>query len=87
MHYNFPPDIEGLVREQMALGGYQTEDEVLRDALGALRHFAPAREAAEAEFRDAVEAVKEGIADMEAGRMRPLQDVLQDARRNTHSAE
>jgi len=36
MTYQFPPDVAKLVREQMAIGEYRTEDELLRDALKAL---------------------------------------------------
>jgi len=37
---NFPPDLERLVKHRMARGGYQSEDEVLRDALRALEEIA-----------------------------------------------
>ena len=36
MTYQFPADVEQLIKQQMALGVYASEDEVLRDALGAL---------------------------------------------------
>jgi Arc/MetJ-type ribon-helix-helix transcriptional regulator len=36
MAYQFPPDVEKLVKDRMALGIYSSEDEILRDALGAL---------------------------------------------------
>lgn len=80
MAYQFPPDVEKLVREQMAAKGYACEDDVLRDALDALGQFAHSREEAEEEYRQAVAAVKEGVADMEAGRMRPLRAILDKAR-------
>jgi Arc/MetJ-type ribon-helix-helix transcriptional regulator len=34
--YSFPPDLEQRVKARMAGGHYQTEDEVLREALDAL---------------------------------------------------
>jgi Arc/MetJ-type ribon-helix-helix transcriptional regulator len=34
--YQFPADVEQLIKQRMALGIYASEDEVLRDALGAL---------------------------------------------------
>ena len=34
--YQFPTDVEQLIKQRMALGIYASEDEVLRDALGAL---------------------------------------------------
>lgn len=36
MSYQFPPDVDELVREKMASGKYVSEDELLRDALAAL---------------------------------------------------
>jgi Arc/MetJ-type ribon-helix-helix transcriptional regulator len=36
MTYQFPSDVEQLIKQRMALGIYASEDEVLRDALGAL---------------------------------------------------
>lgn len=80
MAYQFPPDVEKLVKEQMAIRGYTSEDDVLRDALDALGRFAHSRVEAEEEYRQAVTAVREGVADMEAGRMRALRTVLDEAR-------
>lgn len=37
--YQVPADIEQLLKERMALGGYSSEDEVLRDALVALEQL------------------------------------------------
>ena len=56
MAYKFPPEVDSLVRKQMAKGQYESEDDVLREALLALR----------CRDEDAA-AVKEAIADMEAG--------------------
>jgi Arc/MetJ-type ribon-helix-helix transcriptional regulator len=78
MSYQFPPDVAKLVQEQMTAHGYASEDDVLRDALDALGHFAHSCEDAEEEFRQTVAAVREGIADMEAGRMRPLREMLDE---------
>jgi Arc/MetJ-type ribon-helix-helix transcriptional regulator len=36
MHYQFPPDIEDRVRTRMSEGRYQSEDDVIRDAMDAL---------------------------------------------------
>ena len=56
MPYQFPPEVDELIRNQMATGQYESEDDVLREALHALRR------------RDEdVAAVKEAIADMQAG--------------------
>jgi antitoxin ParD1/3/4 len=64
MPYEFAPDVERLLKEQMEAGKYTSEDDVLRDALTALR-----------DRNEDMEAIREGIADMEAGRMRPLEEV------------
>ncbi|MCH8046221.1 MAG: type II toxin-antitoxin system ParD family antitoxin [Planctomycetes bacterium] len=56
MIYQFPPDLEDEINERMASGQYASQDDLFRDALRALR------------LQDAdVIAVKEAIADMEAG--------------------
>ena len=70
MAYQFPPNIERLVKEQMACGEYESEDELLADALRALA------------TRNAdLAAVNEAIRDMEAGDTgRPLTDVADEIR-------
>lgn len=65
-----PPDIKQRIRERIAQGNYANEDEVFRDALEAIS----ARNADMA-------AVRAGIEDMEAGRMRPIKEVAEDVRR------
>lgn len=71
MSYRVPPDVERLVSEQMRQGSYESEDDVLRDALHAL-----------AEKNEDLAAIRAGIEDMEAGRMKPLRDVDAEIRRN-----
>jgi len=69
MSYQLPPDLEERIRKQMSDGNYDTEDDVLRDALEAL------------DARNAdLAAIQAGIDDMEAGRMRPIGDVADDIR-------
>jgi predicted transcriptional regulator len=54
---------------------YANEDEVLRDALGALSQ------------RDIeLQAIREGIADMEAGRVMPLREFDRQLRLRKHIA-
>ena len=36
MTYRVPADVEQLIKQRMAVGAYSSEDDVLRDALGAL---------------------------------------------------
>ena len=86
MAYQFPPDVEKLVKQHMASGSYATEDEVLREALEALGQFAHSREDADEEYRQTAAAVREGLADVEAGRMRPLREVIDEAR-GSHSVD
>lgn len=70
MSYQFSPDVEQRIREQIALGNYTNEDDVLRDALEAL------------EARNAdVAAIRAGVEDMKAGRTRSIDDVARDIRR------
>ena len=70
MSYQFPPDVEQRIRHQIALGNYTSEDDVLRDALEAL----DARNADMA-------AIRAGVEDMAADRMRPIDEVAVDIRR------
>ena len=63
MAYQFPPDVDKLLKERMHEGQYASEDDVLRDALKAL-----ARESAD------FAAIQAGINDMEAGRFKPLEE-------------
>ncbi len=69
--YVLPPDVAQLVQDQLlATGQYETPEHVLRDALQALTD------------RDAdADAIREGLADMEAGRTRPLREVANEIRR------
>ena len=61
--YQFPPDLEDEIKQRMATGQYMSEDEVLREALRALK------------WRDdEVVAVQEGIDDMNAGRVKPIRE-------------
>ncbi len=64
MNYLLPPDVDQRVKYQLAMGLYQSEDDVLRAALTAL----------EREQEDLV-AIQSGIADMEAGRFRPFSQI------------
>ena len=36
MHYPFPPELDRLIQEKMSSGHYQSEDELLMDAMHAL---------------------------------------------------
>lgn len=64
MAYGFPPDLDRMVREELAAGTYRSEDDVLVEAMQALR-----------ERDESLAGIREGLADMHAGRVRPLGDV------------
>ncbi len=68
MAYQIPADIERLLKERMALGVYKSEDEVLRDALGALEQLEQERLACwDERNRLSIEQSKQGLS-------RPLDD-------------
>ncbi|HEY2841040.1 MAG TPA: hypothetical protein VGJ26_17935 [Pirellulales bacterium] len=71
MDYQFPPDVDRMLRDRMAAGGYSSEDEVLRDALGAL-----------ADRIDDLAALQAGIDDWRAGRVKSLAEVDAEVRKS-----
>ncbi len=69
MSYLFPPMLDQLIREELATGVYHSEEEVLVEAMQALRD------------RNATIAdIQEGLADMDAGRVRLLSEVDSELR-------
>ena len=79
MTYRFPGDIAKLLREQMATGRYACEDDILREALRALAEFVHSPAEFDEEYCQTVAAVREGLADAEAGRTRPLRALIDEA--------
>ena len=66
MPYPFPPDLQELVVKQMASGKYESEDELLRNALLAL-----------SEDEQDLDAVRESLDDLRDGDLGvPLDDVF-----------
>ncbi len=64
MSYTLPADLTRTIEALIATGKYASHDEVLRNALDALRQ------------RDEdLAAIEAGIADMEAGRYRPFAEI------------
>jgi predicted transcriptional regulator len=61
MTYPFPPELEQLVQEGLATGAYASENDLLLEAMRALR-----------ERDEAVAGIHEGLADLEQGRVCPL---------------
>jgi putative addiction module CopG family antidote len=63
MSVDLAPDVWDEIQRQIATGSFASHDDVLREALVALR------------FREEeVLAIQQGIDDMEAGRVMPLHD-------------
>jgi len=58
-----PADVQQLISQEMQRGGYASTEEVLRKALQALSHQ-----------NEDIAAIAEGIADMESGRVVPLEE-------------
>ncbi len=59
-----PPDLHSLIQKHLALGNYASEEDVLRDAMQALDRQ-----------REIMEDIEVGLADLEAGRGRSLEDI------------
>jgi predicted transcriptional regulator len=64
MSYPFPPVLDRLVREELATGVYDSEDDVLVEAMQALR-----------DRHQTIAGIREGLSDLDAGRVRLLGDV------------
>jgi len=67
MAYPFPPVLDQLVREELATGAYRSEDEVLVEAMQALR-----------DRNEATAGIREGLSDLDAGRVRSLGSLLDE---------
>jgi len=63
MSIDLSPDIWNEIQRQVATGMFASPDDVLREALAALR-----------DREQEVIAIQEGIDDMEAGRVRPIHE-------------
>lgn len=74
--YAFPDDIACFVAQQLASGHYQTEDDVLRDALNLLRQVTSTPAETRDEYQQTVAAVQQGLADFQAGRVQSLRDLI-----------
>jgi predicted transcriptional regulator len=71
MTYQLPPNLDQRIQAHLALGGYQTPDEVLTDALDALEQC----------NADLV-SIQAGIEDEQAGRVKPLSEIDRDMRQH-----
>jgi len=70
MSHSIPVDVSQAIQSLLATGRYESEADVLRDAIAALR-----------ERDNDLAAILAGIADMEAGRYRSLSEVDEEFRR------
>jgi putative addiction module CopG family antidote len=71
MPYDLPADLRHEIEERMASGQYASEEDVLREAMRALKS------------RDEeIAAIQAGIDDMEGGRLRPFEEVDAEIRRD-----
>jgi len=90
MSYQFPPDVDRLVKSQMASGDYASEDEVLRAALRALTHSGSPTAAPQvgqisslAELR---EEVRRGLEQIDRGESHDAGVVFEDLLRDLPEA-
>jgi Arc/MetJ-type ribon-helix-helix transcriptional regulator len=69
--YQFPPDLDEQLKDRLATGQYASEEDVLREALRALKRQ-----------EDDVAAAREALADLEAGdRGKAFDEFVEDFRR------
>jgi predicted transcriptional regulator len=76
MAYAFPPDLDRLIKSQMATGDCVTEEDLLRDAISAL-----------AERQAIVADIRQGIDDLQAGLGRPLSEIDAEFRKKYNIAQ
>lgn len=81
--FTLDPVTERAIDEVMSLGSFGSRDELLREAVRLIcvrEGFDPGLDSGEVD--DATrEAVERGVADVRAGRVRPVADVFRDLRR------
>jgi Arc/MetJ-type ribon-helix-helix transcriptional regulator len=77
MSYQFPPDVEKLAKNLMATGNYQSEDDLLRDALTTLQE---SHHLVSEEDPLVVEGIRRGLDEMKRGLGRPFEEFDQEFR-------
>ncbi len=81
MTYQFPPDVAKLVQAQMASGGYNSEDDLLRDALSALQAVGSHRVASHAEpirsLDELRQKVQVGLDQLDRGEGRDAEEMFE----------
>lgn len=68
MVVDLPSDLSARIQSFIAFDGYATELDVIRDALAALKQ------------QTDLTAIREGVAEAEAGRLRPWAEVKEEVR-------
>jgi putative addiction module CopG family antidote len=77
MSYRFPPDLQELVAAQLSSGRYDSEDDLLREALRAL-----------AEEQEDLTAVRDAVAEWRSGDSGvPLDEAFSRVRRRVEGVE
>jgi len=77
MSIEIPPDLQPFVSEQLQLGCYHSEQQLVTEAVRLLK----------AEREEAVEGIRLGLADAAAGRTLPLVEASNDVRREFRLGE
>ena len=77
MSIEIPADLQPFVKEQLQLGCFGSEQQIVNEALQLLK----------AEREESLEGVRLGLADAAAGRVEPLADVFADLRREFNLSE
>ena len=70
MSYAFPPAIQQLINQNMAMGAYSSEDELLQAALHVL-----------SDYNATIVDIREGMGDHDQGHGEPLSTAMADIRR------
>lgn len=73
MTIDVSPEMKRHVEDRLASGGYQSPDELLRDAFDALDE--------KQQLAHSIAALRKSIADERAGRIRPVRDAVNELKR------
>jgi Arc/MetJ-type ribon-helix-helix transcriptional regulator len=71
MSIEIPADLQPFVRQQLELGCFSNEQQLVTEAIQLLK----------ADREQSVEGIKQGLVDAAAGRSQPLADAFADLRR------
>ena len=70
MTYQFPPDIDQFVKDELERGPCKTEDELVATALRLLKR----------DREEAIAGISAGLADVRSGRSQPADEALAELR-------